>query len=389
MNKEKAPDFVIGNRSDVGSVRSENQDYYGSYSGAFGQLVIVCDGMGAYEGGEIASRLAVEAISGHFARLGTAYEPRTEFETAFQLAQGSIREHGALHPETAGMGTTAVLLLIRDGKWWVANLGDSRLYLKREGKARQVTKDHSWVQGMVDSGIITAAQAADHPKRNIITKALGTEHFIPEVQGPYTLGRGDTFLLCSDGLYHYFSLSELEKHMESDPQTACQRLVDLANQRGGDDNITVQILKSNLGEKPRPAIYKKLPMLGVLLLCLVAIGMSAYWLVVYLRKPVQTEKAPVAQKEKPFQNGRPQTLVPEDKTEETKEPLSGSKPEDKARSTGDKKKSPPAPVKAPVQEQTKSPGTNSSATDSNQNPGSSAPVPSTGSPSTSGETSGP
>ena len=146
--------------------------------------------------------------------------------------------------------------------------------------------------------------------------------------------------------------------MEADPQTACQRLVDLANQRGGNDKHHRPDPQIQPGEKPRPAIYKKLPMLGVLLLCLVAIGMSAYWLVVALRKPVQTEKSSRRSKEKPFQNGRPQTLVPRTRQKRQKNRLAAQSLKIKPGAQETKRKA-PAPVKAPVQEQTKSPGTNS------------------------------
>lgn len=160
----KKPDFEFGNLSDVGKVRTENQDYYGRYDESFGHLIIVCDGMGGYTGGAIASRLAVESVYEHFKSLVSQYDPRVEIEQAFLHIQDSIIEYAKANPDTEGMGTTVVLLLIIGTQYWFANLGDSRLYLKRGGLLRQLTKDHSLVQNMVDRGILTEEQAIDHPQ---------------------------------------------------------------------------------------------------------------------------------------------------------------------------------------------------------------------------------
>jgi len=245
--KRRKPDFEYGNLSDVGRVRKENQDYYGRYEGAFGKLIIVCDGMGGYEGGSIASRLVVDAIAEHFKALGAHYDQRFEMEQAFIRAQGSIREFVKSQPEKEGMGTTAIVLLIHNELYWFANTGDSRLYLKRSGKISQLSKDHSLVQNMIDKGILSEEEAANHPKRNIITKALGTEHFMPDIFGPFTLCKNDVFMLCSDGLYHYFSVDELSQILDKPAQEACEFFVNKANELGSDDNVTVQIVKSYCG----------------------------------------------------------------------------------------------------------------------------------------------
>lgn len=245
--------FLYGNLSDVGRVRDENQDYYGRYSGRFGELLLICDGMGGYQGGSIASRMAVDIISEHFKMLSSHYDVKYEIEQAANQAQMQIKRYQAENPDTKSMGTTLVLLLIRDDSYWFAHIGDSRIYLKREGRMSQLTKDHSLVQEMIDSGIIGPEQAHDHPKRNIITRALGTDNYTPDVKGPYHLKTGDVFMLCSDGMYEYFAHEEISEHMDKEPQDACELFVALANQRGGKDNITVQVVKI-IGEILEPII---------------------------------------------------------------------------------------------------------------------------------------
>ncbi|MFW5628521.1 MAG: Stp1/IreP family PP2C-type Ser/Thr phosphatase [Candidatus Cloacimonadaceae bacterium] len=235
--------FLYGNLSDVGRVRDENQDYYGRYSGTFGDLLLICDGMGGYQGGSIASRMAVEIISEHFKSLTAHYDVKYEIEQAAMQAQIQIKKHQAEKPETEKMGTTLVLLLIREGNYWFAHIGDSRIYLKRDGKTNQLTKDHSLVQEMLDGGIIEPEQAKDHPKGNIITRALGTDNYSPDIKGPYQLKTGDVFMLCSDGMYEYLEHEEISEYMDKEPQDACEVFVALANQRGGKDNITVQVVK--------------------------------------------------------------------------------------------------------------------------------------------------
>lgn len=251
--KRKRADLIYGNMSDVGRVRTENQDYYGRYSGSFGQLIIVCDGMGGYEGGAIASRLAVESIADHFVKLSHHYDAHYELKQSFMVAQHRIKEYSHQNPETQSMGTTAVLMLIVEDSYWFANVGDSRLYLKRAGETTQLTKDHSYVQGMIDNGILTEEQAAEHPKRNIITKALGTDKYMPDISGPHPLYKADVFMLCTDGLYQYFTIDEISSILNEDPQKACETFMNIANQHGSDDNMTVQIVKSNVGKKSATA----------------------------------------------------------------------------------------------------------------------------------------
>ncbi len=241
--------FVIinENHSDIGRVRAANEDYFGSYSGSFGNLIIVCDGMGGYKGGATASKLAVENISAHFAELQFTENTDLADELNFSLqrAHYKIREEAARDPELKEMGSTAVVLLINNNRFYTAHAGDSRIYLIRKGKIYQITKDHSLVQKMVDSQMITEEEAKNHPRRNVILNALGAEKdFFSDVSAPEQLFEEDIFVLCSDGLTGHVEDSEILKiATENDPRQAVLSLVKLANDRGGKDNITVQIVK--------------------------------------------------------------------------------------------------------------------------------------------------
>jgi len=247
--------YTFGNLTDVGMVRSENQDYYGRYSGAYGELIIVCDGMGGHAGGSVASRIAVDTIARFFADLDGEFDPDSELRRAFDAGQAALLNQVTENPELTGMGTTVVFLLLKDGQYWCAHCGDSRLYLKRRGQLLQLTRDHSYVQNLVDMGAITEEEAESHTKRNQIMRALGSDKYKPDVSGPQPIYKNDTFMLCSDGLYHYFSKAEISECLDKDPQTACITMVDTAKRRGGDDNITLQIVRINTG-KTAPAIHK-------------------------------------------------------------------------------------------------------------------------------------
>ena len=306
------------NISDIGKnpARTKNEDYFGHFQGEFGDLFLVCDGMGGHEGGEVASRLAVESIRTYFE---TNYIPGEELAVIAQsidFAQRKIIERIEQEPGLAGMGTTLVLLLIHGVSYYIAHSGDSRIYLSRDGALIQLTKDHSEVQMMVESGIITREQAATHPRRNFITKAIGHSNYAPDISGPHILRQDDVFLLCSDGLTEYVKDDELHQQMEEEPQIACPNLVYLegkdhpqehwnetgnrAKDRikgwhyqvdyegdygnsiqdgGGNDNITIQIVQVQqcspftLSEElPAPGRKKLLPPLALIATLLIFLG---------------------------------------------------------------------------------------------------------------------
>jgi len=250
----------IGNYSDVGKTREINEDYFGSFSGRFGSLLLVCDGMGGHNGGEIASRIAVETISCHFQELNDSYNIPVEINASLEAANTSIILKAKEDPELTNMGSTVVLVLVNNGLAYYTSIGDSRIYKIRDGVLQQITKDNSLVQQMVDSNIITKDEAKIHPKKNVITKALGSNDKLePEIYEPFDLQTNDKLILCSDGLTAHVDEEEIFQFVENNPpQEAAQKLVELANERGGTDNITVQIaavgVKKNSVKKRVPAI---------------------------------------------------------------------------------------------------------------------------------------
>ena len=256
--------YETGNATDVGRKRSENQDYFGAYGDTpYGDLWVVCDGMGGAAGGRTASTTSVDAIREVMHTPG-------EDETSALLAamEAANREVFALAQADSsleGMGTTAVLLLIRNGKAFVAHVGDSRVYLIREGAMRQLTTDHTMVQELLDKGELTPEEAKNHPDSNIITRSVGIagQVEVDIVLEALPLQPGDRFVLCTDGLNGLVS-DEVIASIAADlpPQRACRTLVKLANDAGGPDNITVQIVE--VLECPRSfgeSVLARLPML--------------------------------------------------------------------------------------------------------------------------------
>lgn len=246
--------------SDVGKERLSNQDNIGCLRFTDNQnfLLLVADGMGGHQAGEIASQVAVQNVQQQFTDLpsynGFAQALHASFKSAnkavYQLAQGNS--------ELAGMGTTLVALVVINGLAYYANVGDSRLYWLRDGVCTQLSHDHTWVAYMVATGLLTPEQAEDHPDRHLLTRALGTK---PEVdidisERPLSIKLGDCFLLCSDGLYDLVSDTEISQILiNNTAQVACQQLVALANNRGGHDNISaiaVKIRDNNLICKESP-----------------------------------------------------------------------------------------------------------------------------------------
>ena len=234
----------IGNFSDVGKVRQTNEDYYGSYNGSFGKLVIVCDGMGGHKGGAMASRLAVDTIKESFESLQNSSDPKNELRSALQKADLKLKETSASNEELKEMGSTAVIFLLKNDQAFIAHIGDSRIYMIRNNKIHQLTKDHSLVQKMIDGNIITAEAAREHPKKNVITRALGADGSSEsEVAEPFQVFKNDKFVLCTDGLTGCVDENEImEVVSKNSVHASCCRLVGIANERGGKDNITVQVV---------------------------------------------------------------------------------------------------------------------------------------------------
>ena len=228
-----------GGATDVGQLRSVNQD-----SMLVGpDLFVVADGMGGHQGGEVASALAIDSVAGQ--ALGPSI---TDLITAVQDANETVYARGTQDPSLSGMGTTFVALAVveDDGEPLVAivNVGDSRAYRLSDGVLEQITDDHSLVAELVREGRISEQEAAVHPQRNIVTRALGIDPTIPVDDFEILPHRGDRYLLCSDGLTNEVTEPDIAVVLRSidDPEQAAQELVRQANEHGGRDNITIVIV---------------------------------------------------------------------------------------------------------------------------------------------------
>jgi protein phosphatase len=238
--------------SDIGCQRENNEDQFTYWEPAAdeefarkGRLAIVADGMGGHEGGQEASRIAVDSIKEVFAETPNA-DVQSLLLAGFQIAHERILEYAAGHPELHGMGTTATAVVLLDNQLYYAHVGDSRLYLARGQTISRLTHDHSYVGRLVQNGVISAEEAETHPQRHILTAALGAGTEIsPETPPhPIPLQKGDVLVLSTDGLWSLLSDHEIHGIVTSnDPAEACRALIKLAKDRGGPDNITVQVLR--------------------------------------------------------------------------------------------------------------------------------------------------
>ena len=243
------PPVEYAQRSDPGRDPDKqiNEDVAAHKPTRFGHLCVVCDGMGGHAGGREAAMLSLETIGQVFDTAAETADARETLRTAVQEAN---RKVFAMGPMTAGAGrpgSTTVALLLHARGVEIAHVGDSRGYLIHQGQITQITKDHSMVQQMVDAGVLTQEQAAAHPDANKITRALGMGDDVDvEVRpSPVPHVAGDTFVLCSDGLSDMVAMAEiLQIAGSASPAQAVGQLVDLANARGGHDNITVAILRA-------------------------------------------------------------------------------------------------------------------------------------------------
>jgi len=220
-------------------------------------LYVVCDGMGGGNAGEIASALAVEAIQGHLAETArhpdlpliglcdaTVSAPANRLASAIRAANDLVHRESWSRPDYVGMGTTVVAALLHDDVLAIAHVGDSRLYLVRNGTIQALTRDHSWVADQIFKGLITEEEAISSPRRNIVTKALGVESSVDVELTEVPVKSGDMLLLCSDGLtrgVHPNDILQIFSGSE-DLQIVSNRLIAMANEAGGDDNTTVVIV---------------------------------------------------------------------------------------------------------------------------------------------------
>lgn len=251
-------------RTDVGLVRSENQDF-GIYttpeeeveSHPAGRLLVVADGMGGHRGGATASRLAGETVKAQFLGSETTDIP-TALREALTRANARIFSEAQSNPDLRGMGTTTSALAVRNGDAWYAHVGDSRIYMVRSGEIRQLTDDHSLVASMVREGLLTTKEAETHPRRNVLQRSMGVAEDVEiDIRGPYELHDGDVFILCSDGLHGVVKEEELLDVAKLPIEEAADEFLRRALDRGAPDNVTVIVARVEPATDADPVIQEK------------------------------------------------------------------------------------------------------------------------------------
>lgn len=305
----------VEGKTDTGCVRPANEDWLDTFECSNGLVAVVCDGMGGHVGGQIASHLAVETIreflsTHHF---GDAFKAIIE---ACNAANAAILQRTAVQPELTGMGATCVMLIVRDGKVYIGSVGDSRIYLVRSRIIRQLTKDQSYVQTLVDAGQITPEEAEHHPRKNEITNALGLPGMEPAMVLPEALQpeAGDSFVLCSDGLSGMVPDDYIARiasnHTDYSQAERVAKLVERARQNGGLDNITCQIVeflstppfsnqaenKTDVSSTSKPTKPSKLraPLLGFAAAAVLCLG--GYWAWSHFHEPSTEDSEFIASK---------------------------------------------------------------------------------------------
>jgi protein phosphatase len=258
--------LLITGLTDPGRMREQNEDSIAMTPEA--GLVVVADGMGGHRAGEVASRLAVEAIQRHIV------DTLTEAETggngsievalvrdAIQRANQAIYAHARENPEYAGMGSTVVVTLFYGDKLCVGHVGDSRLYRFRDTILEQITEDHSVVQELVNRGLVTAEEARQSISKNLVTRALGVDPDVEADISEHDVYDDDVYLLCSDGLNDVLADGDIEMMLTEhgrNIEITARQMVDTANERGGPDNISVILVRAHRGFARNPEALRKL-----------------------------------------------------------------------------------------------------------------------------------
>lgn len=246
--------IVYAAKTDIGKQRELNQDFFIA-SETRPHLFILCDGMGGHKSGDVASRTAAESMETYI-RLQSAldYDAKKAekvLKDAVSYANKMVYARAVQNPDYEGMGTTADVCMVDFDDVYIAHVGDSRVYLLSEGRLSQLTRDHSLVGEMVEKGVITEEEARVHPKKNVITRAVGTNKTVEVDYINITLEKNDMLLMCSDGLSGMLSDAEIQNILQS--TTSLDEMVDAligeANQKGGKDNITAVLVKKLLKEE--------------------------------------------------------------------------------------------------------------------------------------------
>jgi len=237
--------------TDKGKVRSENQDSYliEALPEKRGAVFVLCDGMGGAKAGDLASRLSCKAFAASvFSALTSPNTLSVSYEKLLKNssdeANGVVNEYSRFGKDYNGMGTTLVGGVLLKRRAYLVNIGDSRAYMLDKSGIRQITRDHSYVEELIEMGAISREEAKNHPRRNVITRALGVDKRVDADYFEVSLRKGDCLLLCSDGLSNTVSASEMfvSYKMKKNPDKICKELMKLALNRGARDNVTVVAL---------------------------------------------------------------------------------------------------------------------------------------------------
>lgn len=209
---------------------------------------IIADGMGGHNCGEVASRMTVDYISDFIVHSGNLLLSCPDIEEEIKKLVGdaniAVFEASLIKPEANGMGTTLTMAVITGRKVTVAHVGDSRMYLARDEKLQQITEDHSYIEELIKNGTLTREQAENHPRKNVITRAIGSSKDLEVDVMNFEAKEGDIFLLCTDGLTNMICENEIYNIIkDNEPEKACEQLIEAAKGKGGEDNITVIVIK--------------------------------------------------------------------------------------------------------------------------------------------------
>jgi len=247
------PGLEFASLSDVGCQRKNNEDSFGYWEPQddseferLGRLAVVADGMGGAEGGQYASRIAVDTVIEIYGAGDSEENPQERLIHGFADANIRVQQDTFQNPLLRGMGTTLTAFALVGTHLYYAHVGDSRLYLLHQSNLRQLTHDHSLVARLVEQGVVRPEDAENHPQKHVLIAAVGvSDAVVPDTPAePIVIAPGDAILLCTDGLWGQMSDGEIASALSSHPPSAaCRSLILLAKDRGGPDNITVQMAK--------------------------------------------------------------------------------------------------------------------------------------------------
>lgn len=242
----------ISVKSDKGLLREKNEDSVQVINGKEGIPVtfIIADGMGGHNSGEIASRLAVNYVADFIAANPAMFLDESvitdSIKTVMNNANDFVYTSSIKEESNYGMGTTLIVAVLLNNRMYIGHVGDSRVYIIREGNIKKITTDHTYIEELVRNGSLTREQAEKHPKRNIITRSIGCSEEVLVDTYYYEVEEDDVFIFCTDGLTNMLCEEEIKSIIleNEDPEVACNELIRRANEEGGEDNITVILFKN-------------------------------------------------------------------------------------------------------------------------------------------------